>query len=133
MKKSFMYLMTAVTVVALSFSVTSCSKDNDDISKSDLIGTWYTLEDDWVLVFTQSEVTQYELMGYPGNYHLNSYTLTYGYTLNGNIFTNDEGSSATITINNNKLYVTNGKESITYTKYNGTPKQLIDYLNNLAD
>lgn len=110
----------------------ACSSDDDDepsVSKSELIGTWYTLEDDWVLVFTESNVTQYEIWQSSGVYSLNSYTVTSKYTLSGNKIIDEEGRSSTISISGNTLKLNSGRETLTYTKYNGTPQQLMDYLN----
>lgn len=132
MKKYFFYL-TAILMIALtSVSFTACSSDDDDetsVSKAELIGTWYTLEDDWVLVFTETSVTQYEIWKSSGKYSLNSYTVTTKYSLSGNRIVGEDGLSATASINGNTLIVSNGNEALTYTKFNGTPQQLMDYLN----
>ena len=133
MKKSLMYLMTAVMVAVFSFSVSSCSKDDDNISKSDLVGTWYELDKGEILVFTETKCTIYVLDDYNGYYSLYPDSYTFDYTLNGDILTDAEGNSVTISINGDKLHMTNGKDSAIYTKYNGTPRQLVDYLNNLDD
>ena len=60
MKKSLMYLMTAVMIAVFSFGVSSCSKD-DDVSKSNLIGTWYNIEEGCIYVFSESICTEYFL------------------------------------------------------------------------
>lgn len=124
------YLYFLLLTMPLLFA--ACSSDDDDepsVSKSELIGTWYTLEDDWVLVFTESNVTQYEIWQSSGVYSLNSYTVTSKYTLSGNKIIDEEGRSSTISISGNTLKLNSGRETLTYTKYNGTPQQLMDYLN----
>ena len=126
--KKYFYLL--LLIIPLLFA--ACSSDDDDepsVRKSELIGTWYTLEDDWVLVFTDSNVTQYEIWQSSGVYSLNSYTVTSNYTLSGNKIIDEEGRSSTISISGNTLKLNNGGETLTYTKYNGTPQQLMDYLN----
>ena len=133
MKKYFLYLMAVIMIALVSVSFTACSSDDDEessISKSELLGTWYTLEDDWVLVFNESTVTQYEIWKTSGKYTLNSYTVTTKYKISGNKIVGEDGLNATASINGNTLKVTNGSESLTYTKFNGTPQQLMDYLNN---
>ena len=124
-KYLFLFLM------AMPLFFMGCSSDDDEatLSKSELIGTWYTLEDDWVLVFNESTVTQYEIWKNSGKYSLNSYTVTTKYTISGNKIINEDGQNATASINGNTLKVSNGSESLTYTKFNGTPQQLMDYLN----
>ncbi|MBR1427880.1 MAG: hypothetical protein IJ582_02465 [Prevotella sp.] len=109
-----------------------CSSDDDDeatVSKAELVGTWYTLEDDWVLVFTESNVTQYEIWKNSGVYSLNSYTVTSKYTLSGNKIIDEEGRSSVIAISANTLKLINGNETLIYTKFNGTPQELMNYLN----
>ena len=126
--KKYLFLL----LMAMPLIFAGCGSDDDDtpsVSKSELIGTWYTLDDDWVLVFTESTVTQYEIWHTGGVYSLNSYTVTNRYTLSGNRITSEEGLSASIAINGNKLTISNGNETLVYTKYNGTPQQLMDYLN----
>lgn len=126
--KKYLYLL----LLTMPLLFAACSSDDDDepsVSKSELIGTWYTLEDDWVLVFTESIVTQYEIWQSSGVYSLNSYTVTSKYTLSGNKIIDEEGRSSTISISGNTLKLSNGGEMLTYTKYNGTPQQLMDYLN----
>ncbi|MBP5339472.1 MAG: hypothetical protein J6Z14_09290 [Prevotella sp.] len=133
MKKYFFYMMAILMIAMVNVSFTACSSDDDNeatISKSELIGTWYTLEDDWVLVFTETSVTQYEIWKFSGKYSLNSYTVTTKYSLSGNKIIGEDGLNATISINGNTLRVSNGEESLTYTKFNGTPQQLMNYLNN---
>ena len=132
MKKYFFFLTAFLMIALTSVRFTACSSDDDDestISKAELIGTWYTLEDDWVLVFTESSVTQYEIWKTSGKYSLNSYTVTTKYSLSGNRIVGEDGLSASVSINGNTLKVTNGNETLTYTKFNGTPQQLMDYLN----
>ena len=117
--------------MAMPLFFMGCSSDDDEatLSKSELIGTWYTLEDDWVLVFNESTVTQYEIWKTSGKYSLNSYTVTTKYTISGNKIVGEDGLNATASINGNTLKLSNGSESLTYTKFNGTPQQLMDYLN----
>ena len=132
MKKYFSYLTAVLMIALVSVSFTACSSDDDDestISKAELIGTWYTLEDDWVLVFTETSVTQYEIWKSSGKYSLNSYTVTTKYSLSGNRIVGEDGLSATASISGNTMKVSNGNETLTYTKFNGTPQQLMVYLN----
>lgn len=127
MKKYFYLLLLAMPLLFVA-----CSSDDDDepsVSKSELVGTWYTLEDDWVLVFTETNVTQYEIWKSSGVYSLNSYTITSKYTLSGNKIIDEEGRSSVIAISGNTLKLVNGNETLTYTKFNGTPNELINYLN----
>ena len=124
------YLFLLLMTMPLMFA--GCGSDDDDtssISKSELIGTWYTLEDDWVMVFTESDVTQYEIWHTGGVYSLNSYTISNRYTLSGNKLIIKDGPSVTVSVNDNKLMVSSGGKTLIYTKYNGTPQQLMDYLN----
>lgn len=125
-KYLFLFLM------AMPLFFMGCSSDDDDEttpSKSELIGTWYTLEDGWVLVFKESTVTEYEIWKNSGKYSLNSYTLTSSYSIKGNKIVSEDGWNATVSINGNKLKLTEDEKTLTYTKFNGTPQQLIDYLN----
>ena len=125
MKKVLFLLLMAMQLFFMG-----CSSDNDDttLSKSELIGTWYTLEDDWVIAFNESTVTQYEIWKTSGKYSLNSYTVITKYTISGNKIVGENGLNATASINGNTLKLSNGSESLIYTKFNGTP-QLMDYLN----
>ena len=132
MKKYFLYLIAVLMIALVSVSFTACGSDDEEessISKSELLGTWYTLEDDWVLVFNESTVTQYEILKNSGKYSLNPYTVTTKYTISGNRIVGEDGLNATASINGNTLKLTNGNGSLTYTKFNGTPQQLMDYLN----
>ncbi len=110
----------------------ACGSDDDDvntINKSELMGTWYTLQDDWVIVINNTTVTQYELWVQGGVYSLNPYTYTWNYTISGNKLISDDGQEATVSINGNSMTVTANGQVMNYIKYNGTPQQLIDYLN----
>lgn len=132
MKQYFSYLTAVLMIALVSVSFTACSSDDDDestISKAELIGTWYTLEDDWVLVFTETSVTQYEIWKTSGKYSLNTYTVTTKYSLSGNKIIDEDGRNSVIAINGNTLKLINGNETLTFTKFNGTPQQLMDYLN----
>ncbi len=132
MKKLKIWSMMMLIVMALPLMVACGGDDGDDvktINKSELMGTWYTLEDDWVLVIGNSSVTQYEIWKSGRTYTLNSYTVTWNYTIDGNRMISDDGQVATISINGNKMTVSGNNQTLTYSKYNGTPQQLIDYLN----
>ena len=132
MKRLRSWSMLMLLILALPMMVACGGDDGDDvktINKSDLIGTWYTLEDDWVIVIGNSSVTQYEIWSSGGTYSLNSYTYTWNYTINGNRMISDDGQEATISINGNMMIVSANGQTMNYTKYNGTPQQLIDYLN----
>ena len=132
MKRLRIWSMLMLLILALPMMVACGGDDGDDvktINKSDLIGTWYSLEDDWVIVIGNSSVTQYEIWSSGGTYSLNSYTYTWNYTINGNRMISDDGQEATISINGNMMIVSANGQTMNYTKYNGTPQQLIDYLN----
>ncbi|MBE6070321.1 MAG: hypothetical protein E7106_08960 [Prevotella sp.] len=132
MKRLRIWSMLMLLILALPMMVACGGDDGDDvktINKSDLIGTWYTLEDDWVIVIGNSSVTQYEIWSSGGTYSLNSYTYTWNYTINGNRMISDDGQEATISINGNMMIVSANGQTMNYTKYNGTPQQLIVYLN----
>ena len=126
-KYLFLFLM------AMPLLFMSCSSDDDEamLSKSELIGTWYTLEDDWVFALTESTVTLYELWKSSGKYLLNpAHHVTRKYTINGNKVVSEDGHIATITsINGNTISVNIDNEILTLIKFNGTPQQLMDYLN----
>ena len=132
MKRLRIWSMLMLLILALPMMVACGGDDGDDvktINKSDLIGTWYTLEDDWVIVIGNSSVTQYEIWSSGGTYSLNSNTYTWNYTINGNRMISDDGQEATISINGNMMIVSANGQTMNDTKYNGTPQQLIDYLN----
>ena len=132
MKRLRIWSMLMLLILALPMMVACGGDDGDDvktINKSDLIGTWYTLEDDWVIVIGNSSVTQYEIWSSGGTYSLNSNTYTWNYTINGNRMISDDGQEATISINGNMMIVSANGQTMNYTKFNGTPQQLIDYLN----
>jgi len=126
-KYLFLFLM------AMPLLFMGCSSDDDEatLSKSELIGTWYTLEDDWVFAFTESTVTIYELWKSSGKYLLNpAYHVTRKYTISGNRVVSEDGHTATIiSINDNTISVNIDNEMLTLTKFDGTPQQLMDYLN----
>lgn len=134
-RKFFLNLTTLLLVTTLSLNFASCSNDdnNDEVtlSKSELIGTWYTLEDNWVFALTESTVTLYELWKSSGKYLLNPvYSVTKKYTINGNKIVSEDNHTAIITsINDNTITVNIDNEILTLTKFNGTSQQLIDYLN----
>ena len=134
-RKFFLNLTTLLLVTTLSFNFASCSNDdnNDEVtlSKSELIGTWYTLEDNWVFALTESTVTLYELWKSSGKYLLNPvYSVTKKYTINGNKIVSEDNHTAIInSINDNTITVNIDNEILTLTKFNGTSQQLIDYLN----
>ena len=121
-------------VMALSTMVACGSDDNDDstrsITNSQLIGTWYTVSDGWILEFTSTHVTQYEFAAVPGSYKLNtSYFLTESYTINGNKIVSEKGEIATVFIHGDLMNVSGNGQTMVYTKFDGTPQQLIDFLN----
>ena len=134
MKKLTFWSVLMLMVMALSTMVACGSDDNDDstgsISQSQLIGTWYTVSDGWILEFTSTQVSQYEFAGVPGSYKLNTiYVLTENYTIKGNKIVSDKGEIATVSINGNTMTVSGNGQTLVYTKFNGTPQQLIDFLN----
>lgn len=131
MKQLKIWSMMMLMAMSLPMMV-ACGSDDDDvntINKSELMGTWYTLQDDWVIVINNTTVTQYELWVQGGVYSLNPYTYTWNYTISGNKLISDDGQEATVSINGNSMTVTANGQVMNYTKYNGTPQQLIDYLN----
>ncbi len=114
--------------------VTSCGDDGEEvntINKSELIGSWYTLEDDWVFAFTESTVTLYEIWHNSGKYLLNpAYSVTKKYTISGNRIVTEDNHVAIINlVNNNTISIVIDNEKMTLKKFNGTPQQLMDYLN----
>ena len=125
------YLFLFLTAMPLFFM--GCSSDDDEatLSKSELIGTWYTLEDDWVFAITESTVTLYELWQSSGKYLLNpAYSVTKKYSISGNKIVSEDGHVAIITpISDNTIRANIDNEILTLTKFNGMPQQLIDYLN----
>ena len=58
-----------------------------------------------------------------------AYTYTWNYTISGNKLISDDGQEATASINGNTMTVSANGQVMNYTKYNGTPQQLIEYLN----
>lgn len=131
MKQLKIWSMMMLMVMAMPLMV-ACGSDGDDvktINKSELMGTWYTLEDDWVIVIGNSSVVQYELWKSGGSYTLNPQTYTWNYTIEGNKMISDDGQWAEVSINGNKMTVSANGQTMNYTKYDGTPQQLMDYLN----
>ena len=131
MKKLKIWSMMMLMVMAMPLMV-ACGSDGDDvktINKSELMGTWYTLEDDWVIVIGNSSVVQYELWKSGGSYTFNPQTYTWNYTIEGNRMISDDGQWAEVSINGNKMTVSANGQTMNYSKYNGTPQQLLDYLN----
>ena len=131
MKRLKIWSMMMLMVMAMPLMV-ACGSDGDDvktINKSELMGTWYTLEDDWVIMIGNSSVVQYELWKSGGSYTLNPQTYTWNYTIEGNKMISDDGQWAEVSINGNKMTVSANGQTMNYSKYNGTPQQLLDYLN----
>ena len=131
MKKLKIWSMMVLMIMAMPLMV-ACGSDGDDvksINKSELMGTWYTLEDDWVIMIGNSSVVQYELWKSGGSYTLNPQTYTWNYTIEGNKMISDDGQWAEVSINGNKMTVSANGQTMNYSKYNGTPQQLLDYLN----
>ena len=131
MKQLKIWSMMMLMVMAMPLMV-ACGSDGDDvktINKSELMGTWYTLEDDWVIVIGNSSVVQYELWKSGGSYTFNPQTYTWNYTIEGNRMISDDGQWAEVSINGNKMTVSANGQTMNYSKYNGTPQQLLDYLN----
>ena len=131
MKKLKIWSMMMLMVMAMPLMV-ACGSDSDDvktINKSELMGTWYTLEDDWVIVIGNSSVVQYELWKSGGSYTLNPQTYTWNYTIEGNKMISDDGQRAEVSVSGNQMTVSANGQTMNYTKYNGTPQQLMDYLN----
>lgn len=123
--------MMMLMVMAMPLMV-ACGSDSEDVktvNKSELMGTWYTLEDDWVIVIGNSSVVQYELWKSGGSYTLNPQTYTWNYTIEGNRMISDDGQEVTVSVNGNKMTVSANGQTMNYTKYDGTPQQLMDYLN----
>ena len=131
MKKQQIWSMMMLMIMAMPLMV-ACGSDGDDvktINKSELMGTWYTLEDDWVIVIGNSSVVQYELWKSGGSYTFNPQTYTWNYTIEGNKMISDDGQRAEVSVSGNKMTVSANGQTMNYTKYNGTPQQLMDYLN----
>ena len=131
MKQLKIWSMMMLMVMAMPLMV-ACGSDGDDvktINKSELMGTWYTLEDDWVIMIGNSSVVQYELWKSGGSYTLNPQTYTWNYTIEGNKMISDDGQRAEVSVSGNQMTVSANGQTMNYTKYNGTPQQLMDYLN----
>ena len=133
MKQLKIWSMLMLMILAMPLMV-ACGSDSDDvktINKSELMGTWYSLEysGGWVIVIGNSSVVQYELWKSGGSYTLNPQTYTWNYTIEGNKMISDDGQWAEVSINGNKMTVSANGQTMNYSKYNGTPQQLLDYLN----
>ena len=131
MKQQKIWSMMMLMVMALPLMV-ACGSDGDDvktINKSELMGTWYTLEDDWVIMIGNSSVVQYELWKSGGSYTFNPQTYTWNYTIEGNRMISDDGQWAEVSVSGNQMTVSANGQTMNYTKYDGTPQQLMDYLN----
>ena len=133
MKRLKIWSMMMLMVMAMPLMV-ACGSDSDDvktINKSELVGTWFSLEysGGWVIVIGNSSVVQYELWKSGGSYTLNPQTYTWNYTIEGNKMISDDGQWAEVSINGNKMTVSANGQTMNYTKYDGTPQQLLDYLN----
>ena len=133
MKQLKIWSMMMLMVMAMPLMV-ACGSDGDDvktINKSELMGTWYSLEysGGWVIVIGNSSVVQYELWKSGGSYTLNPQTYTWNYTIEGNKMISDDGQWAEVSVNGNKMTVSANGQTMNYTKYDGTPQQLMDYLN----
>ena len=134
MKKIFTTISLFAIMIA-AFSFAACSSGDDDViysssSSDDIEGIWYTTEDDWIFVITDDTITQYELL-HTGNggYSLNSHSLSWLYTINGNkIILNGEDPVA-FSLNGDNLKFSGDGYVMSLTKFNGTLTQLIDYLN----
>ena len=133
MKQLKIWSMLMLMILAMPLMV-ACGSDSDDvktINKSELMGTWYSLEysGGWVIVIGNSSVVQYELWKSGGSYTLNPQTYTWNYTIEGNKMISDDGQWAEVSVNGNKMTVSANGQTMNYTKYDGTPQQLMDYLN----
>ena len=133
MKKLKIWSMMMLMVIAMPLMV-ACGSDGDDvktINKSELMGTWYSLEysGGWVIVIGNSSVVQYELWKSGGSYTLNPQTYTWNYTIEGNKMISDDGQRAEVSVSGNQMTVSANGQTMNYSKYNGTPQQLLDYLN----
>ena len=133
MKQLKIWSMMMLMVMAMPLMV-ACGSDGDDvktINKSELMGTWYSLEysGGWVIVIGNSSVVQYELWKSGGSYTLNPQTYTWNYTIEGNKMISDDGQRAEVSVSGNQMTVSANGQTMNYTKYNGTPQQLMDYLN----
>ena len=133
MKQLKIWSMMMLMVMAMPLMV-ACGSDSDDvktINKSELMGTWYSLEysGGWVIVIGNSSVVQYELWKSGGSYTLNPQTYTWNYTIEGNKMISDDGQRAEVSVSGNQMTVSANGQTMNYTKYNGTPQQLMDYLN----
>ena len=133
MKQLKIWSMLMLMILAMPLMV-ACGSDSDDvktINKSELMGTWYSLEysGGWVIVIGNSSVVQYELWKSGGSYTLNPQTYTWNYTIEGNKMISDDGQRAEVSVSGNQMTVSANGQTMNYTKYNGTPQQLMDYLN----
>jgi hypothetical protein len=130
MKKLKIWSMMMLMVMALPMMVACGGGDEDTtpITKSQLIGTWYAINEGWILVFTQHELSRYEFYGTPGDYKLKPGYDIQHYTIDEKRIITEKGE-AFVSIKGNTMSVTGNSGTLIYTKYNGKPQQLIDYLN----
>lgn len=134
MKKYLFFLL-----MAMPLSFASCSSDDEStvseqmLSKSELIGTWYALDDPRLIEIEEYRIQYYELW-----YNLNKdgkyFSIrkdAFKYEIIDNKMVLENGVSYTVDVKGNTLKLTNGnsKVTLTYTKFNGLPHELIEHLN----
>ncbi len=101
MKKLKIWSMLMLMVMALPLMVACGGGDEEitPITKSQLIGTWYAINDEWILVFTEHELSRYEFYGAPGDYRLKAgYVVSQYYSIDGNRIITEKGD-AIVSIN----------------------------------
>ena len=128
-----------IVLSLLSPFLTSCSSDDDqdnkttDIKKSELIGTWYSLDEGCLLEITSDVFTKYELKKVSLFWlyaPLSGINNTWYYKIKGSKLLSINGSEfATVNIQGNTMTIVIQGKALHVSKYSGTPKDLINYLN----
>lgn len=138
MKKSlFLSMLAIVMVTFVSMGLTSCGDDDDDAVSSSLVGTWYCYDEHEIVAFTESTMAVYYLKNSNGKWKFDGEPDVSTYTLNGNNITmNFDGESFTrkLDLHGNTFTLTGfddeGKSrTYTYKRFDGTPQELVNYLN----
>ena len=132
MKRFKIWSMMMLVVMTLPMMV-ACGGDDDDvvpIKKSELLGTWYSLDNKLVWTFTDTYITKYELRNYTGKYYYKDEAqMSSKYSINGHQILFEDGTAVSAIIDGNILTISVDGSTIKAIKYNGTPQQLLDYLN----
>lgn len=116
-------ILTTWLIVLVSFSITSCSKDNEDDSDStSIVGTWLYDEDEYVITLKLNKngsfVETYEEY-YNGKWETDTSRGTYEYEGNILTFYYDDGytySVTVISVTSKVLKINDEKDITTYNK-----------------